>query len=954
MASFGGTMFHVVGQSRNKRNIFVLDTDGYEYNFTINKQKKYNYLDYIDQSFNILYSISYKQIFKPFNKYKYDDGWKALIRYVQDNIDKDVSLSEEERIFKFLIDVGDDINQYIDSEMIDDNRIKFDNRTIILEIQDMLEQHKRNAEKLINVGLNPKITKTLITTKVFDKIVKCPFLVPEIPLNQCTTILKYFKGCTNTTLINIFKIIGAFIRVLSYDKLYNVRYNSHLRLREILTDENDKYFDILESIPNCGIIAINVARHPHYICLLKLVNSLTGKHDLKSIIDFKSANTHSINQYGVGIEVYEHNYLTTYLIMRKDYGNREIIVDKLYKLFNYTYRCYIDCTSDELCDEQQIGLDKIKDSPLSITLGPAGSGKSSLMGKVGGSKCKQEILTPTGAAAVRANDIANYGATTAHRYYYRNKYNSGMHNVTKNLIFDEISMVDINLMANVLRVTPDLKSLHVFGDENQLPPVKHGHLLHEIIKSSIIDDRIYRLKHNHRSKCTGLNEVQAGIIKDGKFRRPAELIYNSGHEHIEPNDVNKIYSQICNTHTEWSDYIVIGCKNECDQHKNVKGRECYHCVNGLNNIVSKIYRKKVSNIKRFGKPIGIAGQLGIGFAYGDLCHGDIIRYKKNKYDYAAKLFDNDIWIDRIYNFVNGQRVELINVNSEGGRIYITIRDDNGREIKYKHQENIEFSLGFASTIYKVQGAEFKEIICGFTGYYMDKNKIYTSITRAKTKIYSYGINEEYITEESKHPDDILHLMLIDKFRCKNIGEIEIPCDHQKKEVQVSTKSDDTNKTSNVVALGETKELSKTEGKEPIDDIKQNNTRDGGIFDKMYKAERICSGPQNNSIQKINQQDNITDVLSSDDEVKKECISVKTEETSKVLEKKIDNICEFCGGLKTDNHKNTCKGGMFPNNKDHKYYLGNYREALSNKAWCSEHIDKYPDGKFAKWYSYVNS
>ena len=78
-------------------------------------------------------------------------------------------------------------------------------------------------------------------------------------------------------------------------------------------------------------------------------------------------------------------------------------------------------------------------------------------------------------------------------FKYIDEYNK---DYSKLIIVDEVSMIDLNLFASLLRgLTNDIKIILV-GDYNQLPSVGAGNVLKDLIESDIIDvielDTLYR------------------------------------------------------------------------------------------------------------------------------------------------------------------------------------------------------------------------------------------------------------------------------------------------------------------------------------------------------------------------------------------------------------------------------------------------------------------------------
>ena len=93
-------------------------------------------------------------------------------------------------------------------------------------------------------------------------------------------------------------------------------------------------------------------------------------------------------------------------------------------------------------------------------------------------------------------------ASTIHRFLKwdreSNSFNVDEYNkdYSKLIIVDEVSMIDLNLLASLLRGLTDNIKLVLVGDFNQLPSVGAGNVLKDLIESSVVDtielDTLYR------------------------------------------------------------------------------------------------------------------------------------------------------------------------------------------------------------------------------------------------------------------------------------------------------------------------------------------------------------------------------------------------------------------------------------------------------------------------------
>ncbi len=145
---------------------------------------------------------------------------------------------------------------------------------------------------------------------------------------------------------------------------------------------------------------------------------------------------------------------------------------------------------DTLSDEQRAALKELFRSRFSVLLGPAGSGKTSILStlcqessiKAGGF----EAIAPTGKARVRLQRvISGQQAVTLAQFllkYDRYDHKTGRYQLSDKagyagadtIIVDEASMLTEEMLAALLQCTHLAKRIILVGDPNQLPPIGTG------------------------------------------------------------------------------------------------------------------------------------------------------------------------------------------------------------------------------------------------------------------------------------------------------------------------------------------------------------------------------------------------------------------------------------------------------------------------------------------------
>jgi exodeoxyribonuclease V alpha subunit len=158
-----------------------------------------------------------------------------------------------------------------------------------------------------------------------------------------------------------------------------------------------------------------------------------------------------------------------------------------------------------LTGHQQQQADRALSSPVAFLVGPPGVGKTFAAGQViaalvaAGHGDRIYAAAPTGKAATRLSEIFRKAglairATTIHSLLKARGVVSDefafAHNERCPLdglfyIVDESSMVDVSLLAALLRALPDGAHVLFVGDHHQLPSVQHGAFLRDAIAAGL-------------------------------------------------------------------------------------------------------------------------------------------------------------------------------------------------------------------------------------------------------------------------------------------------------------------------------------------------------------------------------------------------------------------------------------------------------------------------------------
>ena len=197
----------------------------------------------------------------------------------------------------------------------------------------------------------------------------------------------------------------------------------------------------------------------------------------------------------------------------------DVILDKKSKLLVKAKDPYIEAVTEQasLCET-------IFRRPLAVVTGAAGTGKTTVICAIihavrqtEGDGATITVMTPTGKASdrVRAKlyerDIERVDISTVHSFLAKTgwlnenltfKQSGGKLAGSGTIILDEASMLDLSLMASLVRAIDwrKVRRFILIGDPNQLPPIGRGRVFADVIQwlSDKQNISIARLEHNLR------------------------------------------------------------------------------------------------------------------------------------------------------------------------------------------------------------------------------------------------------------------------------------------------------------------------------------------------------------------------------------------------------------------------------------------------------------------------
>lgn len=356
-------------------------------------------------------------------------------------------------------------------------------------------------------------------------------------------------------------------------------------------------------------------------------------------------------------------------------------------------------------------------SKVSIVTGGPGVGKTTIIralveifqARTGVHKITVQLGAPTGRAAKRMAESTGAPAQTLHRLLkYNPQTNAFTYNEERPLagdvfIFDEMSMVDIRLMADLVVALPRRATLILVGDTDQLPSVGPGNVLRDLIASQTIPTS--QLTEIFRQDSSGLIVRNAHHVNAGEpfeTRAGASDFY-----FVAQDDPAKALDLVL-------DFMVT----RIPRHFHLEPLQDVQVLTPMRRNLLGAENLNAAIQKRLnGAGPGVV-RGGMEFRAGDR-----VMQLRNNYD--KDVYNGDV------GFV--QSVE------PAERTLVVLFD--GRPVEYRAADLDELTLAYATTIHKSQGSEYPAVIVLLhCQHYMmlQRNLLYTAITRGKKLVLVIG------------------------------------------------------------------------------------------------------------------------------------------------------------------------------------------------------------------------
>ena len=372
-------------------------------------------------------------------------------------------------------------------------------------------------------------------------------------------------------------------------------------------------------------------------------------------------------------------------------------------------------------DEQIEAVKGMISHNVSFLTAPAGAGKSVLSRAVldiyREIDCAIAAASLSAKAAQRIIEATGYHAKTIHRLLGVNPRTGGfVHNaqnpLTDDVIFiDEASMLDDELMADLVCAVNVGARIVFVGDRAQLPPIGAGCPFSDLM--DIGDFATYTLTTVHRQA------AKSGILSDANCIRQGKLPFSQ----IDPRTVRG----------ELRDMIYLFRDNR-ELMQQIAVDRFIEAVerNGLDNVVLIVPRKSNCANSTAALNAAILDRLLPDRRYE-------VEHKGQTFRKGARVIQ--ITNDYERGVVNGKMgiVTWVAPNAKSDEACLKVNFSLGNETKlvdYTRGDLSDLQLAYALTVHKTQGSQWDDVVCVIDVSHfalLSRELLYTGITRAKKR-----------------------------------------------------------------------------------------------------------------------------------------------------------------------------------------------------------------------------
>ena len=347
------------------------------------------------------------------------------------------------------------------------------------------------------------------------------------------------------------------------------------------------------------------------------------------------------------------------------------------------------------------------------------------------------LAAPTGRAARRMNELTGLPSATIHRHLGMTGDDDTSHLEdyldADFIIVDEFSMVDTWLANQLFSNISSTSKILIVGDSDQLPSVSPGQVLADLLQIPSLPqtrlEKIYR-QSEESTIVTLASQIRQGILPTDFTQKKADRSYFEIASNHIPATIEKILDAALRSGIPARDIQVLA-----PMYRGTAG------IDAINQLMQDLLNPPQKD------------QISFEATQWNYRTGDKVIHLVN--DAEVNVFNGDL----------GYITDLIPAKYTESKQDEIVIDFDGNEVSYPRNEWYKIRLAYAMSIHKSQGSEFPVVILPITSAskrMLERNLIYTAITRAKSKLILLGELQAF-DYATKHIGTARKTYLIERF-----------------------------------------------------------------------------------------------------------------------------------------------------------------------------------------------
>lgn len=335
------------------------------------------------------------------------------------------------------------------------------------------------------------------------------------------------------------------------------------------------------------------------------------------------------------------------------------------------------------------------------------------------------VLAPTGKAARRVTELTGLPASTIHRWLVGQrlrKENDDRGPMLSLIIVDEMSMVSVELFANLLDALPERVRLVLVGDPDQLPSIGPGNVLADILESTVVP--YVRLTHIFRQASESRIPYFARDVNRRQVPNPLD---------IAGSDVRFFAAE---SGEAARDFAVLAATQLIPAQTGVPA----NAVRILTAMRSRgaCSVDAVNEVMQRTCAVTTGPAVALGpkrFVY----LGEPVMHTKNNYQLEV---------------MNGETGFVVELDMAASTLTVDYGD---RTVRYQKNDLAQLTLAYALTIHKSQGSSMPVvlILCDDSQSFMlTRALLYTAVTRAEKLAVFVGQPTAFVRGLQNNRDNI--------------------------------------------------------------------------------------------------------------------------------------------------------------------------------------------------------